>query len=99
MKTLKTFSNVAEAGFAGSLLEAAGIPVLLADELSSLWSYGMAIPIRLQVEEADFDKAREVLEHGFRAADASTSSPATALEPTSGDCRLPVWLFLAAGVV
>lgn len=99
MKTLKTFSNVAEAGFAGSLLEAAGIPVLLADEQSSLWSYGMAIPIRLQVEEADVDRALEILEKGLRAADEAPPSAATALESTSGDCRLPVWLFLAAGAV
>ena len=79
MKTVKTFSNLAEAGFADSLLEAAGIPALLADEQSFLWSYGVAIPIRLQVEDAEFERARQVLERGLQAAEDAPPSAAAAL--------------------
>lgn len=54
MKTVKTFANLSEAGFASSLLEAAGIPALLADEQSYLAIPGMATGgIRLQVEEEE----------------------------------------------
>src|SRR5262245_51503271 len=34
MKTVKTFGNLADAGFAHSLLESAGIPAFIADEQS-----------------------------------------------------------------
>jgi hypothetical protein len=93
VKTLKTFSNLAEAGFAGSLLEAAGIPALLADEQSSLWSLGMAVPIRLQVEDADFERAQDILNQGFPATDAA---PTTVVFP-SRNRGIPVGLFLAVG--
>src|SRR5687767_14251621 len=95
MKTLKTFSNLAEAGFAGSLLEAAGIPTLLADEQSSLWSFGMAIPIRVQVEEADFERAHEILDKGLPATDDTPP----AVVPPSTNRGVPVRLFLAVGAL
>jgi hypothetical protein len=99
MKTVKTFSNLAEAGFADSLLEAAGVPALLADEQSFLWSYGVAIPIRLQVEEADFERAAQVLEKGLQTAEESPRAASAALETPPGDGGIPVGLFIAAGVL
>jgi Putative prokaryotic signal transducing protein len=101
MTTLKSFSNLAEAGFASSLLEAAGIPTLLADEQSSLWSFGLAIPIRLQVEEADVGVAREILEKGLQAADGIVAGPPVEelAETASGEGNMPVGLFVAAAVV
>lgn len=99
MKTVKTYSNLAEAGFADSLLEAAGIPALLADEQSFLWSYGMAIPIRLQVEDADFERAKQVLEKGLQTTEEAPPRAAAALEPAPGDGGIPVGLFVAAGAL
>ena len=63
MKTVKTFGNLAEAGFACSLLEASGICAALADEQSFLMTPGMVTGgIRLQVEDADCERALEVLD-------------------------------------
>ena len=41
MKTIRTYSNLSDAGFASSLLEAAGIKTLLADEQSFTIGYGL----------------------------------------------------------
>jgi hypothetical protein len=46
VKTVKTFGNFSEAGFASSLLEAAGVRASLADEQSSLMTLGMATDCR-----------------------------------------------------
>jgi hypothetical protein len=79
MKTVKTFTNLAEAGFATSLLEAAGIPALLAGEQSFLYNVGAANDgMRLQVEDADHERAMRILEEGF---DALPPPPST--EPTA----------------
>ena len=93
MKTLKTFANLAEAGFAASLLESAGIPALLADEQSSLWSLGAAVPIRLQVEDADFERAQDILNQGLLVTEAA---PMAVVLP-SRNRGIPVRLFLAVG--
>ena len=63
MKTIRRFSNIAEAGFACSLLEATGIQAALADEHA--FSLGQAFApwgIRLQVPEADTERAMRVLD-------------------------------------
>jgi hypothetical protein len=75
MRTVKSYANLAEAGFASSLLEAGGIRTLLADEQSSLWSYGMAIPIRLQVDDADFEKAHQITQRGPSLRSAPALAP------------------------
>ncbi len=68
MKTVKTFTNLAEAGFAVSLLEAMGIPVFLAGEQSFLYVVGMANQgMRLQVEDSDHERAMRIVEEGFVA--------------------------------
>jgi hypothetical protein len=61
MKTLRTYGNLAEAGFAKSLLEAAGITAELADENAYAAGYGRVVgDLRLQVDEQDFEKATHV---------------------------------------
>jgi hypothetical protein len=97
VKTVKTFTNLAEAGFASSLLEASGIPASLADEQSFLMLPGPATGgIRLQVEDEDFDRATRVLAEGPDApALPITSSP---LETPPNESRVPVGLFVALAV-
>ncbi len=96
MKTVRTFGNLAEAGFASSLLEAAGIQALLADEQTFTIGYGAAIGgLRLQVDDADWDRAVQVLESGPDAATTigkADELPSTPSEPG----RIPTGLFLAA---
>lgn len=98
MTTIKTFSNLAEAGFAHSLLEAAGIPAFLADEQTSQLGYGLAVGIRLQVEEADRERAMQVLSKGPDAA-ATDEKPVElrlGLEPPGEGRRgIPVAVFAA----
>ena len=99
MRTLKTFANLAEAGFASSLLESAGIGASLVDEQSFLMTPGMATGgIRLQVEDADFERAARVLAEGPDAvvprADASPVLP----DEAEAKGRIPAGLFIAAAV-
>jgi hypothetical protein len=63
MKTIRTFGNVAEAGFAQSLLVAAGIDASLADEYAAtLGAPFVTWGMRLQVPEEDEERALEILE-------------------------------------
>jgi hypothetical protein len=97
VKTVKTFANLSEAGFASSLLEASGIPALLADEQSFLMTPGMANGgIRLQVEDQDFARAVRVLEEGPDAPGPPTA-PASSEIPENGG-RIPVGVFAAVAV-
>ena len=91
MKTVRTFGELAEAGFARSLLEAAGIEALLADEQSYSIGYGPATGgLRLQVDDADFERAQRVLDQG---PDAEVIEPSESTREIKG--RIPVGLFLA----
>ena len=63
MVTVRQYINPSEAELDKTLLEEAGIPVFLADENS--WSAGFGgafVGVRLQVEDADLDRARRVLD-------------------------------------
>lgn len=61
MKTIRTYQNVGEAGFAQSLLESAGIEATLDHEAAgSLISTGI-MPVRLQVAEEEFAQAEQIL--------------------------------------
>jgi hypothetical protein len=64
MITIATFSRLQDADLARTRLEAAGIPTDFLSEASDVWVLGAA-PIvggvRLQVEDADADRARELL--------------------------------------
>lgn len=63
MKTVRTFFNVAEAQFAKSVLETAGINAVLLDE--NMYTMGPMFAhagVRLQVSEADMERAGQVLD-------------------------------------
>ena len=97
MKTVKTFANLAEAGFASSLLESVGIGASLVDEQSFLMTPGMATGgIRLQVEDPDFERASRVLAEGPDAvvprADTSQLSP----DEAEAKGMIPIGVFVAA---
>ena len=95
MKTVRTFGNLAEAGFASSLLEAAGIKTLLADEQSFTIGYGQATGgLRVQVDDADLERAMRVLDEGPDAAVVTPPDPM----PEIGN-RIPIGLFIAGAAV
>ena len=63
MKTIRRYGNLAEAGFARSLLEAAGIDASLADEYAATLGFQYAPwGIRLQVPEDDEQRSLEILD-------------------------------------
>ena len=63
MRTIRTFQNLAQAGFAQSLLEAAGIDATLPHEFAATSSPEFAVwGVKLQVPEADVDRAIEILD-------------------------------------
>src|SRR5258708_7539238 len=63
MVTVRQYINPSEAELDKTLLEEAGIPVFLADANSMSLGYGGVLGgVRLQVEDADLDRARRVLD-------------------------------------
>lgn len=63
MVTVRQYINPSEAELDKTLLEEAGIPVFVADENSMSLGYGGVLGgVRLQVEDADLDRARRVLD-------------------------------------
>jgi hypothetical protein len=63
MVTVRQYINPSEAELDKTLLEEAGIPVFLADANSLSIGYGGVLGgVRLQVEDADLDRARRVLD-------------------------------------
>src|SRR5258708_6337450 len=63
MVTVRQYINPSEAELDKTLLEEAGIPVFLADANSLSLGYGGVLGgVRLQVEDADLDRARRVLD-------------------------------------
>ena len=63
MVTIKTYQNVAQAGYAHSLLEAMGVHGFLHGEDAFLDAMPMSDGIRLQVAEEDVPKALGILDH------------------------------------
>ena len=62
MVTLRQYRDAIRAGMDKSLLDAAGIPAFLADADSASVGYGAVVGgVRLQVEEADFERAWRAL--------------------------------------
>lgn len=100
MKTVKTFGNLAEAGFACSLLEAAGIPAVLADEQSFLMVAGLGMMgIRLQVDDADCERALRVLAEGPDGADREAATAPVSMDEAEPQGTIPTGLFVAAAAV
>jgi Putative prokaryotic signal transducing protein len=63
MITLRRYTDLGQAELDKSVLEAAGIPAFLAGENSASVGYGGVLgELRLQVQEADADRARRVLD-------------------------------------
>ncbi len=63
MITIKTYQNVAQAGYAHSLLEAMGIHGFLHGEDAFIDAMPMSDGIRLQVEEEDVQRALGILDN------------------------------------
>lgn len=81
MKIIRNYSNVAEAGFAQSLLEAAGIAATLLDEhAATLGPQFVPWGIRLEVPDDDAQRALEILDHHV----GLDSLPAAAAPDPSG---------------
>jgi hypothetical protein len=63
MRTIRTYRNIAEAGFAQSLLEAAGIDATLPHEFAATSSPEFAVwGVQVQVPEVDVERAIEILD-------------------------------------
>ncbi len=104
MKTIKTFGNLAEAGFACSLLEAAGMRAALLDEQAFLLTPGMLTDgIRLQVEEADMERALTLLATGPTArlpVDSATTEALLVEQASKSSTLGPVFIGAAlAGII
>lgn len=100
MKTIRTYINAAEAGFASSLLESAGIQTLLKGEESFMLTPGLVSGgIQLQVDEEEAERAVRLLDQGFDAAadapNASVGSTDDIPVQSEGRGRIPVGLFAA----
>src|ERR1035438_2183057 len=68
MTTLRKYLDVVKAEMDKSLLEAAGIPAFIAGENSASIGYGGVIAeIHLQVQDADVNRARQVLQDNQEA--------------------------------
>jgi len=72
MTTLRKYVDVVKAEMDKSLLEAAGIPAFIAGENSASIGYGSILTeIHLQVQDADIDRARQVLQDNNEATPLS----------------------------
>lgn len=58
MKTIRSYGNIAEAGFAQSLLQAAGIDASLVDQNAA----AIGLDVRLQAPEEEVERALEILD-------------------------------------
>ncbi len=104
MKTIRSYGNSAEANFARSLLESAGLQASLADELA----YTMEPPlvpwgIRLQVPDEEVARALEILDQGTTFAplaeefEPPVSEQDEVLTPAHNP-ELGRWAFIEGGV-
>lgn len=84
MVTIRTYFNVAEAGYAHSLLESQGVRAFLQGENAfTLESVGAIGGIRLQVPEEQAAEARRILEgEGFQPLPDDFVPPVTAEDET-----------------
>jgi hypothetical protein len=70
MKTIRSYQNIGEAGFAQSLLEAAGIPAVLQHEAAAVFAPMGVCAARLEVPEENAAEADRILaEHPVHFAD------------------------------
>src|SRR4051794_14417986 len=70
MKTVRSYQNIGEAGFAQSLLEAAGIPAVLEHEAAAVFMPMGVCAVQLQVADDDLAEASRILrEHPVHFSD------------------------------
>ena len=62
---LAKFYNGFEAGVVRGRLEAEGIECFMFDFDTALEAVGFLVPVRLMVDEEDFEAARRILKDGF----------------------------------
>ena len=86
MVTIKTYQNVAQAGYAHSLLEAMGIHGFLHGEEDFQLANPGSDGIRLQVEEEDAQKALGILDNH----DGMTPLPDDFVPPVTAEDEHPV---------
>ena len=94
MVTLRTYTDLGQAERDKSVLEAADIPVFLAGENSAAAGYAAVLgELRLQVEEADVEHARRVLDQheGFSPLPDDFIPPAEQPAAPTGSGRAFVW--------
>ena len=106
MKTVATFREAYQAYLAKGKLEAEGIFTIILDEylIGINWMYSQAIGgVKLQVPEADFERAREILKEGYsqeidaindRDVCPACGSPSISIRPYSCWWLIPSILFL-----
>ena len=110
MVTVRQYINPSEAELDKTLLEEAGIPVFLADANSMSLGYGGVLGgVRLQVEDADLDRARRVLDEREGVTplpdDFVPPEEPPVIEPTTAPASIPEtkdeWIdtFFRGGVV
>ena len=89
LATIAAYNTRLEADFARYRMEGAGVPVFLADEamVGWFWHYGNLLGgIKLQVPEADWTPALEVLAGGEDEPSDAGSEPADAQPPRCWSC-------------
>ena len=83
MTTIRRYGNITEAGFAQSLLAAAGIDATIADEYAgTLGPQFVPWGMRLQVPEADVERALQILD-GERGLESDTPDPVPETPPAA----------------
>lgn len=79
MVTLKRYLNLGQAALAKTFLDDHNIACALLDQNAHLYSFAyLAIPIRLVVSDAQFERAARVLFHSERLSAADQEGPTTA---------------------
>jgi hypothetical protein len=75
--------NVIDADLAKAKLESEGIKAFVFDDLSRLYSKAVMIGVRLQVHEADAQRALEILNEDASDVDEQTDADPPEPEPLS----------------
>jgi hypothetical protein len=94
MVTIQTFSNPTQAQLAKTLLESSDVPAFLLDENSFALGYGsVLIGIRLQVEDQNVERAKEILKSQENSEPLSDDfiPPDGPTSPPEEDRGYPIW--------
>src|SRR5262249_27110317 len=90
MITLQRYSDVVQAEMDKSLLEAADIPAFIVRENSAALGYGTVLgEIQLQVDDADIDRARQILRDKSTAPLPDDFVPPAVPSPETPGLKIP----------